>query len=126
MTSLRESAIADKGEFQYNLTDDGELVPTSGGAAKGTPAPAPTSPPIDLSHLHKAPRQMQLSRGPVGSPLAGAGAGGGSGPFAQPQHLGGGGARPPQTSNDVDKVGRNDPCPCGSGKKYKKCHGQDS
>jgi preprotein translocase subunit SecA len=24
------------------------------------------------------------------------------------------------------KVGRNDPCPCGSGKKYKKCHGQGS
>jgi preprotein translocase subunit SecA len=23
-----------------------------------------------------------------------------------------------------EKVGRNDPCPCGSGKKYKKCHGQ--
>jgi len=23
-----------------------------------------------------------------------------------------------------NKVGRNDPCPCGSGKKYKKCHGQ--
>ena len=23
------------------------------------------------------------------------------------------------------KVGRNDPCPCGSGKKYKKCHGAD-
>jgi preprotein translocase subunit SecA len=22
------------------------------------------------------------------------------------------------------KVGRNDPCPCGSGKKYKQCHGQ--
>ena len=22
------------------------------------------------------------------------------------------------------KVGRNEPCPCGSGKKYKKCHGQ--
>jgi preprotein translocase subunit SecA len=37
--------------------------------------------------------------------------------------------------NDVSKiaesikangeVGRNDPCPCGSGKKYKKCHGKD-
>jgi tetratricopeptide (TPR) repeat protein len=26
----------------------------------------------------------------------------------------------PLTSN---KIGRNDPCPCGSGKKYKKCHG---
>ena len=24
---------------------------------------------------------------------------------------------------DADKIGRNDPCPCGSGKKYKKCHG---
>jgi len=26
-------------------------------------------------------------------------------------------------SNGGPKVGRNDPCPCGSGKKYKKCHG---
>jgi len=25
--------------------------------------------------------------------------------------------------HDQEKVGRNDPCPCGSGKKYKKCHG---
>ncbi|MEB8433696.1 preprotein translocase subunit SecA [Cocleimonas sp. KMM 6892] len=25
---------------------------------------------------------------------------------------------------DVEKVGRNDPCPCGSGKKYKQCHGK--
>ena len=24
---------------------------------------------------------------------------------------------------DVADIGRNDPCPCGSGKKYKKCHG---
>jgi uncharacterized protein YecA (UPF0149 family) len=24
----------------------------------------------------------------------------------------------------ADKVGRNEPCPCGSGKKYKKCHGE--
>ena len=26
----------------------------------------------------------------------------------------------------VEKIGRNDPCPCGSGKKYKKCHGEKS
>ncbi len=25
---------------------------------------------------------------------------------------------------DVEKVGRNEPCPCGSGKKYKQCHGK--
>jgi preprotein translocase subunit SecA len=24
--------------------------------------------------------------------------------------------------NTTPKIGRNDPCPCGSGKKYKKCH----
>jgi len=33
-----------------------------------------------------------------------------------------GGAMPDVT--EVAKVGRNDPCPCGSGKKYKQCHGR--
>jgi preprotein translocase SecA subunit len=28
------------------------------------------------------------------------------------------------TKRDGEKVGRNDPCPCGSGKKYKRCHGK--
>jgi preprotein translocase subunit SecA len=28
------------------------------------------------------------------------------------------------TRGDVAKVGRNDPCPCGSGRKYKQCHGK--
>jgi preprotein translocase subunit SecA len=27
-------------------------------------------------------------------------------------------------TRSMPKVGRNDPCPCGSGKKYKQCHGQ--
>jgi preprotein translocase subunit SecA len=31
---------------------------------------------------------------------------------------------PAALANDYPKVGRNDPCPCGSGKKYKHCHGQ--
>jgi len=30
---------------------------------------------------------------------------------------------PSTVQRQADKVGRNDPCPCGSGKKYKKCHG---
>lgn len=37
------------------------------------------------------------------------------------------GANPPQVAQvtrEAPKVGRNDPCPCGSGKKYKHCHGQ--
>jgi preprotein translocase subunit SecA len=31
-----------------------------------------------------------------------------------------------QVVREGPKVGRNDPCPCGSGKKYKKCHGADA
>jgi len=30
----------------------------------------------------------------------------------------------PVGADSVPKVGRNDPCPCGSGKKYKQCHGK--
>ena len=33
--------------------------------------------------------------------------------------------KPRTIVSDQPKVGRNDPCPCGSGKKYKKCHGVD-
>jgi preprotein translocase subunit SecA len=32
--------------------------------------------------------------------------------------------RPETFVRDMPKVGRNDPCPCGSGKKYKQCHGR--
>ncbi|MEE1097475.1 MAG: SEC-C metal-binding domain-containing protein, partial [Bacteroidales bacterium] len=32
----------------------------------------------------------------------------------------------PQPVHVEKKVGRNDPCPCGSGKKYKHCHGKMS
>jgi preprotein translocase subunit SecA len=28
-----------------------------------------------------------------------------------------------RVATEFDRVGRNDPCPCGSGKKFKKCHG---
>jgi preprotein translocase subunit SecA len=56
---------------------------------------------------------------------------GGSGRQA-PAGAGSGGPTPARTGGDdvvktvrreEPKVGRNDPCPCGSGKKYKKCHG---
>ena len=31
---------------------------------------------------------------------------------------------PPRSSAKATRSGRNDPCPCGSGKKYKRCHGK--
>ena len=36
----------------------------------------------------------------------------------------GGDSRPKTVRRQAEKVGRNDPCPCGSGKKYKKCCGK--
>ena len=49
---------------------------------------------------------------------------------SRPELAGGGGSDPSQQRQQrvepvrvEKKVGRNDPCPCGSGKKYKQCHG---
>jgi preprotein translocase subunit SecA len=39
------------------------------------------------------------------------------------QFIGGDGSRAATPVVTGQKTGRNDPCPCGSGKKYKKCHG---
>jgi uncharacterized protein YecA (UPF0149 family) len=30
----------------------------------------------------------------------------------------------PIVKSDAEKIGRNDPCHCGSGKKFKHCHGR--
>jgi preprotein translocase subunit SecA len=34
-------------------------------------------------------------------------------------------SKPQPIVNEGPKIGRNDPCPCGSGKKYKNCHGKN-
>jgi preprotein translocase subunit SecA len=46
--------------------------------------------------------------------------------LAAASRAGGGDASEPSQRRTGEKVGRNDPCPCGSGKKYKKCHGAGS
>ncbi len=45
--------------------------------------------------------------------------------LAVASRAGAGEASQPQQRHTGEKVGRNDPCPCGSGKKYKKCHGTE-
>jgi preprotein translocase subunit SecA len=56
----------------------------------------------------------------AGPPML-AGVGGRPKPLGQPR-----GAASAPAGTDWTTVGRNDPCPCGSGKKYKKCHGAGS
>jgi preprotein translocase subunit SecA len=59
---------------------------------------------------------------PQGQPAAGAGPGSGRTGAPQPFPPA---AEPPGTFvRGERKVGRNEPCPCGSGKKFKHCHGQ--
>ena len=55
---------------------------------------------------------------PPGAPPAGSMAGGR--PIEQAPPI----QRPQTQRREMPKVGRNEPCPCGSGKKYKQCHGK--
>ena len=124
--NLQHEAEFKDQSMQYNLTADGELVPVtqplmptnaaSGGVmpeAQSAPQPQHRSfgaaspnaggPAPDFMSQLKGPSRMNLSRGAVG----------GDGGLSAGTSVGG----------EVEKVGRNDVCPCGSGKKYKKCHG---
>ncbi|MBM3818862.1 MAG: preprotein translocase subunit SecA [Acidimicrobiia bacterium] len=75
--------------------------------------------------VQRRPTQMTLSKPEVASSPARQ--------APAPVEFGGAAPRPARTGGDdviktvrrdEPKVGRNEPCPCGSGKKYKKCHGQ--
>ena len=75
-----------------------------------------------------APRRAQPlvlnDPGEAAPAFAGAGrAAAAAGGSPRPVRTGGDDAHVRTIRRDEPKVGRNDPCPCGSGKKYKKCHG---
>jgi preprotein translocase subunit SecA len=61
---------------------------------------------------------LTLSGGSTGAAHAGVGAG-----APRPARTGGDDAAVKTVRREEPKIGRNDPCWCGSGKKYKKCHG---
>jgi preprotein translocase subunit SecA len=83
------------------------------------PAPRRAAPLIlnDPSAIESALVGARASAAPQASPFAP------SRSQQQPARVGGDDATPKTVRRDEPKVGRNDPCPCGSGKKYKKCHG---
>ena len=67
-----------------------------------------------LSGVRAAPRSLSFND-PSQAPSAFA--------KAERPEAKGGGEDVQTVRREGPKVGRNDPCPCGSGKKYKKCHG---
>ncbi|OFW30753.1 MAG: preprotein translocase subunit SecA [Acidobacteria bacterium RIFCSPLOWO2_02_FULL_65_29] len=77
-------------------------------------APLVLNDPTDTPSVFGAPRSESQAQAasPFGAPSS-----------RQPARVGGDDAAIKTVRRDEPKVGRNDPCPCGSGKKYKKCHG---
>jgi preprotein translocase subunit SecA len=88
--------------MQVRREEQAAPAPSSGGAA-----------PVPQMRAKQPRRTIESGGGADGN--AAAASSGDSGQSAE------GGARPSRRAEP--KVGRNDPCPCGSGKKYKKCHG---
>ncbi|MFE1603075.1 preprotein translocase subunit SecA [Methylobacterium sp. ID0610] len=84
---------------------------------------APSLPPMFAQHLDPATGENEFAL-PQGS--GSFGAAGGAYDYAA-QELAADGAvleRDPTDTSTWGRVGRNEPCPCGSGKKYKHCHGR--
>jgi preprotein translocase subunit SecA len=108
----------------------GAGIRVSGPGMEAGGAPGAARPPLAAPRPRGAARQEShaevtafgtlvppggsAARGPGGAASGTAGAAPGADPAAS--------KRAPVTTQEP-KVGRNDPCPCGSGKKYKKCHG---
>jgi preprotein translocase subunit SecA len=80
----------------------------------------------ELERQHRLARALQMQHAEAVSPIQGLPVpDGATGQSANALEADGRGAAPPATPfvRQLPKVGRNEPCPCGSGKKYKYCHG---
>jgi preprotein translocase subunit SecA len=92
-------------------------------------APAPPQPSrrpamaAQTSHSAFSAFSAPTSAGMAGPASEAGGGDGGSAPFGSLRREAPPRPAPTEPVRVADKVGRNDPCPCGSGKKYKKCHG---
>jgi len=87
------------------------------------PEPRPVREP-ELAFAGARARPRNLTFNDPGAVLSGSGSALGGATAAAPAEAQGGMDGSVQTvRREGKKVGRNDPCPCGSGKKYKKCHG---
>jgi len=97
--------------------EGGALVPSRRpGDGRGGPAVAARArePELAMAGARNLSRNLTFND-PTDAPSAFA--------RAEPKEARGGGDEVQTIRREGKKVGRNDPCPCGSGRKYKKCHG---
>jgi len=107
MIAGMESDVVEKlMSVQLRVETSGQRPAVAAGGAAGAAesAAAPTPMPAEIEAMQR--RQRQQARVTLSH-----------GEQAEPEKV-------ETVRRDGDKVGRNDPCPCGSGKKYKKCHGR--
>ncbi|MDB5049207.1 MAG: protein translocase subunit secA [Fibrobacteres bacterium] len=108
MIRAREIEMARMRQMEFSMPGEPE-----GGVAANLP-------PQGVAPQSRELPPVQIQSGPVRSPQAQSAPGQGRpSPQARPMVA-------PGPAIDVKNVGRNDPCPCGSGKKFKKCHGTDA
>jgi preprotein translocase subunit SecA len=113
------------GEGRWSGGAPGDGAPSAGGPPAGAPprkrydamgvleevpADGGADQVLDVAPAEPPKKEQQVRKDPV---VVGAGR-------SRPAPVGAGGGQP---AGDWTSVGRNDPCPCGSGRKFKKCHG---
>ncbi len=114
VTSLREQVTGQLSRVEIMFQEPDQA------GAQPFPGEAPSLPPMFAQHLDPVTGENEFGRG--------SGSDGGAGPALgyAAQGLSADGAvleRDPADPATWGRVGRNEPCPCGSGKKYKHCHG---
>jgi preprotein translocase subunit SecA len=103
-----------------DTTDDGYAPGAAAVAARRAFAPTGVAASAQSGPLGAGPAG-------IGSPSSATGVLSDSAPAgaqAGPMMTNRGEVSTPKPASVSDKIGRNDPCPCGSGRKYKKCHGR--
>jgi preprotein translocase subunit SecA len=104
--AIREEVITLLFHAEVSAQETAELQQQAPNGANGN---------LSYEHQQLAGSEAILAAGGTSTAAAAGLAGGGS--VATPI------AQEPKVNSETENIGRNDPCWCGSGKKYKKCHG---
>ena len=87
------------------------------------PAPEPP-PPMQFQHLDPSNGENEAPLGAIAEPVDGDRSQARGRRHGIGDGVAGVAERDPNDPATWGKIGRNEPCPCGSGKKFKHCHGQ--
>src|SRR5207245_6589167 len=123
-----EEAVGGNGRGRTDLDEEPPPVvmprpgrPRRGGPSEGVREPEAGAPVGLLAGARAMPRNLAFND--PGEVLSGSRSTATAFGRGEPKEAQGGTDEVQTVRREGPKVGRNDPCPCGSGKKYKKCHG---